>query len=792
MKRALFIFLMLLPLILLAQTSSITGRVYDEQSGRPLSGANVTLTDLSLGGQTAEDGRFHFDKLSPGSYPVSISYIGYRTRLMRLQARANQTVHLEIPMEVSPLPMAEIVVTSTRYKLELKEAALPLEVVGSQRIAAQSPVTVADALCAEPGVSLQRDGIWGTSVSIRGLSRNSIVTLVDGNRIDTAADLAAGLSMVDVNQIARIEVIKGAAASLYGSGAMGGVVNIITRDGWYAEKPYFKSTTIASYASANNGGSGHLTLNAGGRLWYAQLSGLLRSADDMRTAKGDLANSQFRDDQVSGRVAFSLHPKHEIKLDYQRFSAYDVGIPGGYPLFPTQAKVSYPEERRELASLDYHAKNLSRFLPSVSIKLFSQNILRDVNNIPYQVSLTPATATSPAKRVSVLSIKPGATHNTLGVQLQSDWFLLKRHYLIAGIDGWQKDYRGYRTKETKIEVLDGTGSTIKTTMRTIGELPLPDSYYRSIGVFAQDEVSGWNNRLKWIIGGRFDRIEIQNDQGLNPLYEIIDGVRNDHPAGQMVNWPVSSDRSQSWSGNSGLLVHVTSTVDLTANLAQSFRAPSLEERFQYIDLGKTVRVGDPHLRPERGRFADLGLRIWRDPLQFSGNIFYNRLRDLVSEIPGTYEGRPALIKTNIGSAELYGGDLRFEWQPFSRHAITVSASYVRGEDLWAHTPLPQIAPLNGSIVLRSEPIRPITVQLVTTLFADQDRIATGETRTPGYAVFDIYCNTRPVQIGYLRTTLTAGVENILDRAYRNHLSTNRGLLNIEPGRNFIIKLRTEL
>ena len=99
-------------------------------------------------------------------------------------------------------------------------------------------MSLSNVLASEPGIAMGSDGVWSTSINIRGLSENRLVTLIDGNRIETATDLTASLSMVDVNDIERVEVIKGAQSSLYGTGAMGGIVNIITKDGHFSGKPY--------------------------------------------------------------------------------------------------------------------------------------------------------------------------------------------------------------------------------------------------------------------------------------------------------------------------------------------------------------------------------------------------------------------------------------------------------------------------------------------------------------------------------------------------------------------------
>ena len=103
-------------------------------------------------------------------------------------------------------------------------------IVDKEEIQKRPAVSLPDILQNEPGISLIRDGIWGTEISIRGLNRENIITLIDGNRITTSTDVAARLSMIDLNDIERVEVIKGASSSIYGSGATGGIANINHKD----------------------------------------------------------------------------------------------------------------------------------------------------------------------------------------------------------------------------------------------------------------------------------------------------------------------------------------------------------------------------------------------------------------------------------------------------------------------------------------------------------------------------------------------------------------------------------
>ena len=127
--------------------------------------------------------------------------------------------------EMSLYRLGEIRVSSLRFQRLEREVAMPLVVVPGDLIPRQSSITLSDILANEPGLAVARDGIWSTSINIRGLGENRLVALVDGCRIETATDLAAGLSMIDPGEVERMEVIKGASSSIYGTGAMGGFLH---------------------------------------------------------------------------------------------------------------------------------------------------------------------------------------------------------------------------------------------------------------------------------------------------------------------------------------------------------------------------------------------------------------------------------------------------------------------------------------------------------------------------------------------------------------------------------------
>ena len=263
---------------------------------------------------------------------------------------------------------------------------------------------------------------------------------------------------------------------------------------------------------------------------------------------------------------------------------------------------------------------------------------------------------------------------------------------------------------------------------------------------------------------------------------------NRSPANQQVLWDSYDVQDVSWSGNLGLLYHVTPKTDITFNAARAFRSPFLEERYQYIDQGNLVKIGDPNLKPEEGRFFDVGLRHWGERFRLNSHVFYNQINNMVVEVPTTYEGRNAFMKTNIGSVELYGADLHFEFNLNSTLSVYSTAAYTYGQDTYAEEALPLVPPLNGRLGVRFTHSL-FSLDLISTLFAEQDRTASWELTTPGYTLFDAYVTSRSFALGQIQAMVFLGVENILDRDYRNHLSTNRGSIMVEPGRNVSIRFQ---
>ena len=772
-----------------SQNITLRGKVFDSLSGNAVQGAIVFISGSNIS-YTNSDGVYEVKNLQEKLYTVKISHIGYVTLIEEIEISSNNT-EFNFTLESSPIMLDEVIVSVDRLYKYLKDSPYSIALADKEQIESKNFQSLSEVLDSQPGISMISDGVWSTDLNIRGLSRNNIVTIIDGTRIETANDISARLSMIDLNDIDRIEVIKGAASSVYGTGATGGIVNIVSRQPSF-NKNYLNSGRISlGYNSVNSLRAISGNIFNSGYFWSSKISGSYRKADNIETPSGELKNSQFTDYSLSASMNIQPFNNHLLKFNYQLFKAEDVGIPGAAPLFPDNADVRYPNEKRELISAGYEVQNISSVFSKILVKYSHQFILRDVENIPNIVQNIPGGGSFLPIRVSVLKITPQADHNSHNFLAQTNLIFAQNNLLTLGIDYWSRSYKGERLKYQLIETLDSTGTTVVSTLnKVIAEKPLPDSKFQSIGFFAQDDYEMLKDKLKFSLGARVDKIVVSGETTLNPLYEINNGVINYSPPTQKVIWEKTEVDDISYSSNLGLKFSATSNLDLTLSLGYSFRSPSLEERFQYIDLGSRVRIGDPNLKPEKGYSTDFGIRYYSSNLKIISSLFYNYINDIVVEKPGIFEERLAQIKTNIGEARLYGFDLLVNYNFYKDWLIYSTASYVKGNDLSEDTDLPQIPPLNGTLGLKMFLVKDIETELSSTIYVAQNDIAVSEIATPGYAVFNFSVNLKNIEFAPARLQIFAGVENIFDKSYRSHLSTTRGGITIEPGRNFYIKLVT--
>lgn len=214
---------------ILSQTFSISGNVVDNQS-IPLPGVNVVLINTDFGASTDKDGYYKIANLSPGVYTVELSAIGYERIKKENVEIKNQSVILDVVLNEEVIETEEVIVTASKYKQKQSDLTVSSSIIHSEEFESRNFSNLEDAIRFVPGVVMTEDqvSIRGSAGYSRGTGARALMA-IDGLPFYTGDTGEIVWEMIPVTELERVEVIKGAASSLYGSAAIGGVINNITR-----------------------------------------------------------------------------------------------------------------------------------------------------------------------------------------------------------------------------------------------------------------------------------------------------------------------------------------------------------------------------------------------------------------------------------------------------------------------------------------------------------------------------------------------------------------------------------
>jgi outer membrane receptor protein involved in Fe transport len=721
------LFLLLFSLLIftsssIAQSAPVRGRVEDGAFA-PIAGAVVVLRNKATGAErtatTDGEGRFSFPGGTAGQFEIIVSSNGFARLAKQLEQAEG-----EIVLTLNPGPIQEdVTITATRTQVSSADTAVPVSVVGREEIERKAVNTIGDIFRTLPGTSTSGEGPFSVRPRIRGLDSNRVLILIDGERLNNSrtstgqSGIETGL--VETSQIETVEVARGSGSVLYGTDALAGTINIITRD----TPPRrdgglrFGAALDTFYSSNENGRRGNLAVTGSNRWFAFRAAQSLERFDNYFTGKaggevpadvlaigginedGEVLNSQSHggNTQLTGR--FFIGDESTLRFNYERRRAANIGSAALVGVF----NGFFPFSDRDKFAGRFDTVNITDNLQRVSVSGYYQKQLRNFTNI---LTVGPVPPFFPGQYQFSETV---TDTSTAGFDVQTDWKLGSRNQLVAGASFFRDE-----NSDQRLLITSTTSFSPNRTIRN--SRSIPDASLSNFAVFAQDEFRV-TNRLKLIGGVRFDRFTTSAQPTaeftLDPRFtaaQIEDlGLAGITDGLQVTNTAVN--------GDFGAVYRITDAVSASARIGRSFRTPNLFERF-FTDPGSVdgFLVGNKSLVPETGLNFDTSVKFSSPRVQGAVTYFNNHYENFLATpiatgrdgMPITLPraGRPPLAvyqTQNVRKARIQGFEAELE-VPFkiSLGYLTPygNFSYLRGDNLTEGVPLDSISPFRTNAGFR--------------------------------------------------------------------------------------------
>lgn len=608
--------------------------------------------------------------------------------------------------------LKEIVTTGSRYPRAYFESPQALSFIGTKELREQQPAVVGDLLSALPGVDNSKDSPWEQRPVLRGLGGQRVLVLMDGSPVNSARGNGPHPSLVEPEQIERVEVVRGPSSVAYGSDALGGAINIITRDPG-AEGEAFRGSALLGVSSVDKQRNASVQVMPRVDKLSAFLSGGYRKALDFEVPDGTrVPFSSFKDWNGLANLRYGLSPHMALRGGYQMYRGTGIGLPGltaqfldpntGEPLF--YQDFGFPDYDRDAAYLTLEHQYPDAWLSKTHAKVYWQREHRNFySHEEFSTALfPPGTPIPTGARTRITNQDRFFDLDTWGFQTQITSRKTRRYMLSSGIDLAADHTGGDNVRHRYWNDAYGTPVLAEPDRVTAS---VPVGTFGSYAAFAQSEIylaPQWTASA----GARYTHYRyrtqstIQSGDIAFPEYKVDDG---------------------SLAGSLGVVYSPIADLHFTANVANGYRQPNAQDLFFNGPASVGTVLGNPALTPEKSISYDAGLRWGPGAFAVAGNLFYSTYRDLIDAInvtsPGSPPGTPQTYQYfNITSARIWGGEVEGSLQ-FMRHwqarlsmagavgdITNADAIYQLYGVVQDQAPLPNVPPFKGVAALRwSEP-----------------------------------------------------------------------------------------
>ncbi len=587
-------------------------------------------------------------------FAVSVALIGLMLPLPSASVAQN-------PDERQPqdtVVLGPITVTATRTAKDVFVTPTPVSVLDRLKIIERVPNNATDLFRDLAGLDVAGVGVSQSRPIIRGQRGQRILLLEDGIRLNNSRrqqDFGEIPALVDISGVDRVEIVRGPASVLYGSDAIGGVVNIITQtpdaEGLHGR---------AGYRFSTHDSQSKVTASVAGRFdaFSFRAAGSYRNADPYDAPSGAFGDIRLNDQTtVAGTgvqdESFNVYAAYDIGRDHKLFAKYELyradttgfGFvdPAAYAPDLPAINIDYPFQRFDKVTLGYQATNLgSPLADKLDVVGYYQDNERRFN-LDVLVSDIPFFTDPMAPPIAFFDVRTFSTNftdlTTFGGRLEASRLVGPRVLLTYGADFFLDD--SDNTDSTISQLIDFPFPAPPDVVTTPA---VPHASLRSVGVFAQGDIQV-SERASLILGVRYQDVHAQT---------------NETP---VIGDPGLSDTDRTVVAAANGLYRITDGLAAIAAVGRAFRAPNLVERFFNgpTPEGLAFQVANPELEAETSLNLDFGLRYRNDLFDLEGFVFRNEIRNGIRISPTgdtTAQGLPEFQNVNIEELRFWGVELR--------------------------------------------------------------------------------------------------------------------------------------
>jgi iron complex outermembrane receptor protein len=737
MKKILSACILLLFSYSLYAQNKISGTVTD-QDNMPLPGATVFIPEINKGTVADLNGNYELQNLPDGKIKVQFSYIGYTNKIETITLIGRE-VKLNITLRFSVIGTEEIVITGG-YNSTQHDNAVKIETLRLIPGTIKATPNFMEILTKLPGVDMISKGSGISKPVIRGLSMNDILVLNNGVRFENYQYSSHHPLGIDEFGIEDIEVIKGPASLLYGSDAIGGVINFIK------EKPAPVGTVIGDYNLQLFSNTLGMTNNLGLKGTSRNLFGGFRigqktNADFIQGGGDFVPNSRFTEGSFKANAGYT--GKVGVFSLFYDYNKQKLGL-------VEDEAIEEIGERGRSNEVWYQA--LNTHLLSMQNKLYFGRYKIDINSAYQNTELIHFGE----KDFYELQMKLATLTYESRLYLPSN----EHSEYIVGFQGLNQYNTNINDRETILLPDAKTGNYSAFTL-------LQHTFFR---------------KLKLQAGVRYDIKSIVSEEVGSP-------------ASTDYRRPLDKNY-RSVSGSLGATYNITEKLLFRTNIATAFRTPNLAELTSNGQHETRYEVGDDALIPEKSYEADLSMHYHENnyTLDFAG--FINNIDNYIYISPtgDTTTSGLSIYKYLQSNSKLFGFEAGIHFHPTSiswLHTETTFSSVTGKQNNGDYLPFVPANKLNIEIRIVKENLsifHDSFIALNLNSAFKQDNPAPDETSTDGYSLIDLSAGGN-IRLKNQALFLGISANNIFDKKYVDHLSTLKEVNFYNPGRNITLTLK---